>query len=101
MKSNTPNFMVYGESGVFTLYIDIQCRVISYWAKLVTGDVLKLSGMVYRILYSLFKYSNVRNSRFARIKNVKEILSNSGMYGIWETHSFQTKCGSSVQSNKS
>ena len=88
MKSSTPNFMVYGESGVFPLYIDIQCRVISYWAKLVTGDVLKLSGMIYRILYSLFKYSNVRNSRFAWIKNVKEILNNCGMSGIWETHSF-------------
>ena len=32
MKSSTPNFMVYGETGVFPIYmyIDIQCLVISY-----------------------------------------------------------------------
>ena len=47
MKSSTPNVIVYGESGVFPLYIDIQCPVISHWAKLVTGDVFKLSGVIY------------------------------------------------------
>ena len=30
MKSSTPNFMGYGETGVFPLYIDIQCRVIYF-----------------------------------------------------------------------
>ena len=34
-------------------------RVIAYWAKLVTSEVLKLSEIIYRILYSVFKYSNV------------------------------------------
>ena len=86
MKLSTPDIMVYGETGVFPLYIDIQCRVISYWVKLVTCDILKLSGTKYRIMFSLFK--NERNVKFCWIKNVKEILNNCGMSNIWETHSF-------------
>ena len=86
MKLSTPDIMVYGETGVFPLYIDIQCRVISYWAKLVTCDILKLSGTMYRIMFSLFK--NERNVKFCWIKNVKEILNNCGMSNISETHSF-------------
>ena len=86
MKLSTPDIIVYGETGVFPLYIDIQCRVISYWAKLVTCDILKLFGTVYRIMFSLFK--NERNVKFCWIKNVKEVLNNCGMSNIWETHSF-------------
>ena len=48
MKLGTPNIMVYGETGVFPFFVDIQCRVIS----LVTCDILKLSGTVYSIMFS-------------------------------------------------
>ena len=32
MKSSTPNFMVYGQTGFFPINIDIHCRVIAYLA---------------------------------------------------------------------
>lgn len=88
MKPSTPNFMVYGETGVFPIYIDIQCRVIAYWARLISSSVLKLSRLMYNVIYSLNKYSNVRNNRFCWLRNVKQILDSCGMSGIWETHSF-------------
>ena len=47
IKTSTPNFMVYGETGVFPIYIEIYCRMISFWATLVTGPPNKLSYGVY------------------------------------------------------
>ena len=70
MKSSTPNFMVYGETRFFPINIDIQCRVIAYWAKLKSSDVFKLSGIMYKVVYSLSNYSNIRNTRFCWIRNV-------------------------------
>jgi hypothetical protein len=37
LKVSTPNFMVYGELGRYTLEIDIKVRKISYWCKLIQG----------------------------------------------------------------
>ena len=30
-KSSTTNYIVYGEVGIYPLYIDIYARMISYW----------------------------------------------------------------------
>ena len=88
MKSSTPDFMVYGETGFFPININIQCRVIAYWAKLISSDVFKLSGIMYKVIYCLSKYLNIRNTRFCWIRNVKHILDNCGMSGIWESQTF-------------
>ena len=53
LKATTPNCMIYGERDRFPLYIDIQLRNISYWAKLITGKDIKLSVICYRLLYLL------------------------------------------------
>lgn len=91
MKSSTPNFMVYGETGVYPVYIDVYCRVISYWATLIHSPPEKLSFMVYRTAYSLFMYSNASLSRFKWFQSVKQILYNCGLSGIWDSHSFPNK----------
>ena len=31
LKTSTPSFMVYGETGATPLSIDINCRLISFW----------------------------------------------------------------------
>lgn len=87
MKTSTPNFMVYGETGVFPLYIDIQCRVISFWAKLVTSNLLKLSTSLYNVCLSLYRHSD-QNQRFKWIKNVRDILYNCGFNAIWDSQTF-------------
>lgn len=43
VKKSTPNCIVYGETGVLPLKVDIQCRMISYWSKLVCPVTNNLS----------------------------------------------------------
>jgi hypothetical protein len=35
--------MIYGELGLFPIEIDVKLRMISYWARLLTGKETKLS----------------------------------------------------------
>ena len=42
LKSSTPLYMVYGETGRFPLYVIIYSRMVSYWAKLFTGPENKI-----------------------------------------------------------
>ena len=61
MKTSTPNFMVYGETGVYPIYIDVYCRMIYFWATLVSGPPTKLSYIIYHTAYSLYRFGNNSN----------------------------------------
>jgi hypothetical protein len=43
--------MIYGEIGRYPLEIDIKSRIISFWAKLLSGKELKLSKIIYNLCY--------------------------------------------------
>jgi hypothetical protein len=43
--------MIYGELGRYPLEIDIKSRIISFWAKLLSGKELKLSKIIYNLCY--------------------------------------------------
>ena len=45
--------MVYGGTGCFPLYISVYCRIISYWAKLLSGPENKVVYVLYKYLYNL------------------------------------------------
>ena len=62
LKKSTPNCMVYGETGVMPLKIDVQCRLISYWSKLIYPTTNNLSSKLYPIVLSHFQHSI--NSQF-------------------------------------
>jgi hypothetical protein len=53
--------MIYGELGLFPIEIHVKLRMISYWAKLLTGKETKLSYFSYKILYNLFIDENTLN----------------------------------------
>ena len=55
VKSSTPNVMVYGELGRFTLEIKVKIRMTSFWRRIMHGD--KLSSNMYRLLLSLMQNS--------------------------------------------
>jgi hypothetical protein len=40
LKNATPSYMVYGETGRFPIYINVYCRMISYWVKFLSDDGL-------------------------------------------------------------
>ena len=89
MKSSTPNCMVYGESGVKPISVDIDTRIISFWSKLVVPQQQKLTNTMYGIYLSHFKYTDpVASTRFLWIKNVKRILIKCGLNNVWEYHEF-------------
>ena len=37
VHSKTSNDIVYGELGVYPLEVDINCRMINFWVRLITG----------------------------------------------------------------
>ena len=86
LKKSSPNCIVYGETGVLPLKIDIQTRIISFWSKLVLPVSNNLSSKLYAI--SLSHYQNHRNGTFKRLGNVRSILISFGFSGIWDNHVF-------------
>ena len=86
LKKSTPSYMIYRELGATPLYIDIQSRLISFWAKLILNtDKAKLSSTVYAAIYSLREANEIKSQW---IDNVKNIRCTSGFSGVWYSQSF-------------
>jgi hypothetical protein len=47
MRTTTPNYLVYGELGRFPLIIDMNCRTLTFWNKLISSN--KLSSKIARL----------------------------------------------------
>ena len=89
MKQSTPNFMVYGEVGVYPLRVDVHTRMISFWSKLVdSSNITHLSSNMYDIAYSLFCRNICKFDWFHCIQN---ILTKCGLLVVWDTQSFVNK----------
>ena len=52
-KTSTPTCMVYGELGGIPPSIEIKCRILKYWASMLTNPD-KLSSRVYNVLFLLY-----------------------------------------------
>lgn len=94
VKSCTPNYIVYGEVGVYPLKIDINARMVSYWGKLNSPDNFgTLSTLVYYASKSHYENNRLSNRSlyFKWISSIKTILCNAGFSGIWDTHTFLNK----------
>ena len=90
LKKTTPNYIVYGETGVLPLRIEINYRIISYWTKLVSADNNKLCSQLYFIAKSYFDNLHGTNN-FSWIEHVRLILTLNGFSGIWDTHQFPNR----------
>ena len=51
----TSSLMVYGELGATPLDIDIKSFMLTFWARLYSGDKHKISNTIYLLLYTLDK----------------------------------------------
>jgi len=83
LKMSTPSYMIYGELGIFPIVLDMKYRTISYWIKLIenaSSDNVKLSTKTYLMLYNLFNVNFVKSKW---IENVKSILVEGGLQGVW------------------
>ncbi len=82
LKSSTPRFMLYGESGRSPLLLEIKLRAIGFWSRLIDSPDSKLSKMLYN---SLLRLSNGGDVTFPWIKFIKDTLYQTGFNFIW-TH---------------
>ena len=82
-KSTCSN-MVYGELGETPLHIDIKCKIILYWARVINSKENKLSKMIYSLIYKLYE-KDLFHSTW--IRSVKNTLDSAGFSGIWTNQS--------------
>ena len=70
--------MLYGELGRYPIEIEIKCRMINFWNRLLSGKQAKLAYLFYQKLRSTPSI----NSRW--ISKIQEILTESGRPDIWQ-----------------
>lgn len=83
LKSCTPSYMVYGETGRFPLYITIFTRMISFWANIINSSENKLSKITYMYVRILFDKGQILNPWLCSLKN---ILDKCGLSNVWCDH---------------
>ena len=79
LRKSTPNYMVYGELGLFPLSINIKMRMVGFWNRLVSNEH-KFSSHLYRLMLSLH---NSGVHEFKRIKSIQNIFNNTGLHYIF------------------
>ena len=82
VRSSTPNYMVYGETGRYPLIINAKVRYVCFWSKLLLDRKDKLSSTLYRILYSTQETENIQ---FKWLSHVKKIFDECGFSYIWSS----------------
>ena len=43
LKKSTPNLMIYGELGIYPMFLYKQLRMVNFWSKIVNGDDNKIA----------------------------------------------------------
>ena len=76
----TSSMMVYGELGAITLDVDIKSRMLTFWARLCSGEKHKISNTIYSLLYTLDE-KNIFKSEL--VETIKTTLNNCGFSGLW------------------
>ena len=82
LKIRTPSNMVYGELGRCPLKVNIQCRMVNFWARIITGSSHKLSNIMFRVTKALHE-NRSNNLSFPWIEHIHLILNQAGMSNIW------------------
>jgi hypothetical protein len=47
LKKSTPNFMIYGELGIYHMSVYIELRMINFWSKMINGKDSKIANILY------------------------------------------------------
>jgi hypothetical protein len=82
LKKSTPSYMIFGESGVMPLSINIKHRVINFWIKLIyrAHEITDtLSQRVYDFVYQSYLSNKVKSGWMDNIKNILCSLGYSGI----------------------
>ena len=74
--------MVYGELGAYPLFIDIQYRMVSFWAKLIDGGHNEIATNLYKIIYRLSEQGKVKSKL---LDHVNHIINFNGFGHVWNS----------------
>ena len=88
LNRSTMSSQVFGESGCFPIVLDIKVRMIGFWADIVHSSSEKITNKMYKIVYNLYCSGEFMSTW---ISSIKQILENSGLEFVWETHRFSSK----------
>jgi hypothetical protein len=86
LKKSTPLYMLYGELGRKPLKFLIQQKIISFWARIVTGKQTKISFLLHELM---LRDQFLNGHNYTWINNIKSILNNLGMSDTWMYRNFQ------------
>ena len=84
VKDSTPDCFVYGELGIFPLYIERYTRVMSYWVNIINTDNADRS-LVVRIYKELFQLTLTHPDKVTWASRVRDVLMKCGMGNFWIT----------------
>ena len=79
VKKSSQNAFVYGLLGRFPLELNRQCRIMSYWLKIVTGCKSLYVSQLYQA--SLSRLDNMASQNWAR--EIKQLLCSVGFGDVW------------------
>ena len=80
VKNSTNNNMVLGELGRLPLAYNVDCRMLGFWYKLITGQQNKISCILYKALFNLDAQFQFKNDWLNKIRT---ILCNCGLDEYW------------------
>ena len=82
LKKSTPSFMVYRELGAYPLFIEIQYRMVSFWAKLRDGRHSEIATNLFKIIYRLSEQGKLKSKW---LDHVKHIINSKGFGHVWNS----------------
>ena len=83
VKTSTPNCFVYGELGVFPLYIERQVRVIKFWLKVIGMQENYNNSFLYKVYLELLNTTITHPREVTWATLVRDMLNNSGFGDVW------------------
>ena len=82
VHKRTSNCMVYGETGMFKLMKLVECKMLTFWARIISGKESKISCLLYKLQKVLYVNGTYEAPW---LKKIKEIMDKSGMSYLWYT----------------
>ena len=80
LKKSTPNYMIYGELGIYPLDIYIKCRMLGYWNRLLSQNDVKLSKIMYNLLYNSQTLNEFNSKWLLHVKHTFDSLGYSNIF---------------------
>lgn len=69
LKSSTPHCMVYGELGITPVILQVKCRVLCYWSKILKAKDDKICKILYNTMLSFYSRNVVISPWIHFVKN--------------------------------